>query len=81
VSSLRTTEGEPHDRLTRIGARLIDAFDADPEKIEGDMMVICLDSEVERRGGTAVHGYEDTSKAIGNLFVHLLAMLKTKGDD
>lgn len=69
----------PHDRLTRIGDRLTDLFDADPEYQEGDKLIVFLDDG--KRGGIAIHGYEDSTAAMVDLLLHLRAIFNANGKD
>jgi hypothetical protein len=72
------TSGDPHDRLTRIGDRLITALEADPE-YQDDTLVAMLANDQERRRGTAIYGFESDSDAIAEMFVHLAALFEANG--
>lgn len=79
ISNVRRTEGEPHDRLTRICAAMTDALDAHPEMSDDVKCVVMLqDAE---KGGIQLHGYEDDSDAIVDLFMHLRAIFKANGQE
>ena len=74
-----TVHEEPMDRLTRICEAMTDAFDQDPEWREGDRCMVFLDDG--KHGGIVLHGYEDTHEAIVDLFMHLQAMFRARGQD
>lgn len=72
------TEGEPHDRLTRICSAMTETLDAHPENGEGDVKaVIVLDDG--KRGGIVLHGYEDDMAAMVDLLLHLKAVFEVNG--
>jgi len=79
--------GEPQDRLERICARLSDAFDEDPERIEGDCVIVFIDSDSEQRSGivsSKIAGDTPeavTAEAVWRLFRHLKAMFRAMGSD
>jgi hypothetical protein len=82
VAEEKRTLGEPHDRLTRISARLMEAFDADPEFQEGDKLIVFLNNE--KMSGIGVHGYGGETPdldAMVDLFIHLKAVFKANGKD
>lgn len=70
------TEGEPHDRLTRLCAAMTDTLEAHPERGDEKCIVFLQDSE---RGGFQLHGYEDDTEAIADLFLHLKALFEANG--
>lgn len=72
------TEGEPHDRLTRLCAAMTDALDAHPERGDERCIVFLQDAE---RGGLQLHGYEDDTEAMADLFMHLRAIFRASGKD
>ena len=72
------TEGEPHDRLTRLCAAMTTALDAHPERGEEKCIVFLQDSE---RGGLQLHGYEDDTDALVDLFLHLRAIFRAQGKE
>jgi hypothetical protein len=74
------TEGEPHDRLTRLCAAMTDALDAHPERGD-EKCIVFLQSEADKRGGLQLHGYEDDTDAMVDLFMHLRAMFKAQGKE
>lgn len=74
----RRTAGDPHDRLTRLCAAMTDALDAHPERGDEKCIVFLQDSE---RGGLQLHGYEDDTEAIRDLFLHLRAVFKANGKE
>lgn len=74
------TEGDPHDRLTRICDAMTRAMEAHPE-YQGDKCCIFMDSDVEKRGGLVLFGYEEDADAITSLFIHLRAIFKANGKE
>lgn len=67
---------EPHDRLTRLCAAMTDALDSHPERGEEKAIVFLQDGE---RGGLQLHGYDDDTDAMVDLFVHLKALFEANG--
>jgi len=65
------SEGEPHDELTRIAARMLDVT---PDDVRSVVMV-----ERDGRLGTALHGFEDDAEAFAWMFAHLAAIAKVNG--
>lgn len=74
---VRRTEGEPHDRLTRLAAAMTDALDHHPEAAGDEKAIVMLDDG--RRGGIHMHGYDDDLDAVAALFTHLQAILEANG--
>jgi hypothetical protein len=74
-SEVNRTE-DPHDRLTRLCSAMTEALDAHPERGEEKCIVFLQDS---KRGGLQMHGYEDDTEAIADLFVHLQAIFEANG--
>jgi hypothetical protein len=72
------TEGDPHDRLTRLCAAMTDALDAHPERGDERCAIFLQDDE---RGGLVLHGYDDDSEALTDLFLHLRAIFRANGGD
>jgi hypothetical protein len=70
------TEGEPHDRLTRLCAAMTDTLDAHPERGEEKCVIFLQDGE---RGGLVIHGYDNDLEAMADLFVHLRAIFTADG--
>lgn len=68
---------EPHNRLTRIGAAGIEAIQAHPEALPGDMVIVCMDDDDS--GALGIAGFEERGdggeRVVVNLLVHLRAML------
>lgn len=77
MSSALRTEGEPHDRLTRISDAASRAIDAHPENGPDIKAIIMVDDD--ERGGMVFHGYEEDADAIVAIFGHLQAALETRG--
>lgn len=67
---------EPHDRLTRLCAAMCDALDAHPEHGEEKCIVFLQDGDL---GGLQMHGYEDHTDALVDLFMHLRAIFEANG--
>jgi hypothetical protein len=78
MSDIRQTH-EPSDRLTRLCKTMTDALEADPEYGDDVKCIVFLDDT--KRGGLQLHGYEDDAEAITNLFMHLRAMFRSRGQD
>lgn len=71
------TEGEPHDRMTRLGAAMIDALERMPEYAPGVKAIVLLHDE--ERAGTILHGYDSDAEAMAEIFVHLAAVFGANG--
>lgn len=76
MSKERRSEGRPHDRLTRLGEVMLAHLEAQPEYMGEKAIVFVTGLET---GGIAVMGYEKDSEAIGDVILHLEAMLATQG--
>lgn len=74
--SVKRSEGEPHDRLTRLCAAMTDALDAHPERGEEKCIVFMQDGD---RGGLQLHGYDDDTDAMVDLLLHLKAIFEAHG--
>lgn len=74
--SARRSE-EPHDRLTRLCAAMTHALDDQPETGEDVKCIVFLQDG--KRGGLHLHGYEDDTEAIADLFIHLKALFEANG--
>lgn len=70
---------EPTDRLTRLCETMTDALQADPEYGDDVKCVVFLDSDTH--GGLQLHGYDDDTEALANLFMHLRAIFRANGKD
>ncbi|HEY1437346.1 MAG TPA: hypothetical protein VGG82_07575 [Casimicrobiaceae bacterium] len=77
MSDARRTEGEPHDRLTRIADRLLAVVEADLEYRDGDKCIVFMDDG--KRGGIGIHGYDSDVDAMADLLVHLKAIFEANG--
>jgi hypothetical protein len=73
----RRSEGEPHDRLTRLAAAMTAALEADPGYRDGDKAIVMLDDGT--RGGICLHGYDDDVQAMTDLICHLKAIFEANG--
>lgn len=78
MPDVRRSEGEPHDHLTRLCAAMTDALEAQPGS-EGVKAVVMLDDG--ERGGIQLHGYDDDTDAMVDLFVHLRAIFNANGKE
>jgi hypothetical protein len=76
TDDVNRSEGEPHDRLTRLCAAMTDALDAHPERGDEKCIVFLQDTE---RGGLVLHGYDDDTEAMVDLFMHMRAIFKANG--
>lgn len=77
VSDVHRTEGEPHERMTRLGKVMLDALAADPEYIEGMQVVIML--RVDERAGTVLDGFDNDAQATAFMLAHVQAVLAANG--
>ena len=78
MTDIHRSEGEPHDRLTRLCGAMLDALDAHDER-GGERCVIFLQDGDD--GGLVMHGYSDDADAIVDIILHLRAILRSKGAD
>lgn len=65
------SEGEPHNRQTRIANALLEAARAHPE-YKDEKLMIFLDGG--KTSAIGISGYDDDTEAMVNLFMHLRAM-------
>jgi len=80
MSDERRTVGEPHNRLTRLCAAMIDTLDANSEyKPDEDKCIIFLHDDGD--GGLVLHGYDNDVDAIADIFIHLKSIFKVNGKD
>ena len=70
--SAKRTEDRPHDRLTRMCDAMVETMDLHPERQEGDRAIVML--TCDESSGIVLHGYQDDSEAVAELFVHLAAL-------
>ncbi len=76
----RRTEGQPHDRLTRICDKMTEALEAHPEHRDGDKAIVMLMNDAEGSGGLVTHGYDcDDGEAAADMFLHLKALFEVNG--
>jgi hypothetical protein len=73
------TEGEPHDRLARIAAAMIQTLEWHPDYEPGDTALVLVSGGDPRRGGTGMFGYEDDVDAVVDLFEHFRAVMEANG--
>lgn len=77
MSNVRRSEGEPHNRLTRIADRVGDLVAADPEFVDGDRCIVFVDDD--ENGGLGLFGYENDVDAIAAMLTHLKALFEANG--
>jgi hypothetical protein len=70
---------EPTDRLTRLCAAMTDALDAHPEM--GPTVKAAVFLQDGKKGGLQLHGYDDSTEAMVDLFLHMRAMMRANGKD
>jgi hypothetical protein len=70
------TEGKPHDYLTAIAQKGLDAVQGDD--VKAIVMVFNTDPE-NVRGGIALGGYTSDTEALADMFIHLQAMFEAQG--
>jgi hypothetical protein len=76
VKDVTRTQDEPHDRLTRLCSAMTAALEAHPEHGNERCIIFLQDNE---RGGLTMHGYEDDSEALAEVFLHLRAIFEANG--
>lgn len=77
---------EPFDRLTGYCDNMTDLLDVlvaadqakDPEVKDVKAIVFLMDGEM---GGIQTHGYENAAEATVDLFIHLKAIFRSRGQD
>ena len=77
MSDERRTEGEPHDRLTRIAGRVGDHVENDPEFQEGDRCIVLTNNA--KNSGIGLFGYDSDMEAFTELFLSLRAIMRVNG--
>jgi hypothetical protein len=78
MGDVRRTEGQPHDRLTRLCEAMGDALKAHPEYRDGDKAIVMLVDD--KRLGIGLHGYDDDPDAAEtDLLAHLQTMFEANG--
>lgn len=75
MSEVRRTEGEPHDEATRLAGQMADAL---PER-EGLHAIALV--YVGDRGGICLHGYDDDTEALVDMFLHLRSIFRAQGKE
>jgi hypothetical protein len=75
------TEGEPNDRLTRIGAAMLQTLEWHPEASGDERVIIILTDPAAERGGLSFAGYDDDVDAALDLFEHMRALFRARGQD
>jgi hypothetical protein len=77
MTELPRRSDRPHDRLTQLCAEMTDLLDAKGAAVADVKAVIMLDDG--ERGGIVLHGYDDDTDAMVDLFVHLKAIFEANG--
>jgi hypothetical protein len=78
---VRRTEDEPNDRLTRIGAAMLQTLEWHPEASGDERVIIVLTDPVARRNGTSIGGYDSDVDAALDLFEHMRALFRARGQE
>lgn len=75
----KRSEGKPHDRMTRLGAAMIETLEANPEYRDTVRTIIFLtDGD---RSGVALHGFASDHQAMAEIFMHMRAVFRANGQD
>lgn len=77
MPDVHRSEDGPVDRLTELCAVMTDALDAALEAGEEPKCIVFLQDG--QRGGLQMHGYDDDTEAIADLFMHLKAIFEANG--
>jgi hypothetical protein len=72
-----TTSSTPRDRLTRLCKEMTTVLDK-PENSDVRAIVML---NTDERGGIQLHGYEDQTKAMAEMFIHLQAIFRSVGKE
>jgi len=79
MSDEKRTEGEPHDRLTRIANRVGIQVELDPEwRVGGKAIVLLNDGN---RAGVGLFGYDSDTEAMADMLIHIRGILRAHGKD
>lgn len=70
-----TMSDEPVDRLTQLCADLFAPLEAD-EYSDVQAIIFLNDGE---RGGVQIHGYDDPTDAMADIFIHMQAVFAASG--
>lgn len=76
--TVRRTEGEPHDHLTRLGNALLDELSG-LDGSDGVRAIVIL--KHDERCATVLSGWESDLDAIAAMFAYLSAVMKAKRQD
>jgi hypothetical protein len=79
MSDEKRTEGEPHDRLTRIADRCAKLVEYDPEFRKGSRCIIFLNDG--DRAGVGLFGYDSDTEAVADMLIHIRGVLRANGKD
>jgi hypothetical protein len=77
VKNLRRTEGEPHDRLTRLCAAMTDELQVNPDYTSEIKCVVFLVDG--KQVGLQLFNYDDDLDAAVDLLFHLRAIFEANG--
>lgn len=72
-----TSSDKPHDRLTDLGASMLERLLDELGEDEEVWAIVMLSNKTN--GGIATHGYEKPEDCLGDLFVHANQIAKTVG--
>jgi hypothetical protein len=75
MSDVKRTE-EPHDPLTEVGAKLLEAFEAMPEA-KGLRVVLFIEND--QRCATVLDGWNTDLDAMAAVFAHMAAVFEANG--
>lgn len=78
AKDVEVSEGEPHNRQTRLADAALDALKEHPD-YEEERLIVFLDGE--KTGAIGIAGYEDELEPLVNLFMHLRAMFAAQGKE
>lgn len=77
-NKVKRTEGNPHDRLTRIAATMIDTM-LEHREHGDERCVVMLSDPVRKESGLVLCGYEDDAEAMVDMLGHLQAIFAANG--
>lgn len=77
MSKPRRSEGEPHDRLTKLCDEMTDVI-AEKGKEAADVKGVLMLQDGEK-GGLVMYGYDDDKEAMVDLIIHLTVIFEANG--
>jgi hypothetical protein len=78
MKDVEVSEGEPHNRQTRLADAALDVLKEHPD-YEGEQLIVFLDGE--KTGAIGIAGYDDELEPLVNLFMHLRSMFAAQGKE